>query len=272
MTERLQGLWDIDLKDPLKGRINKPRDKGLTMLIDKGLAVNELKDFLELNSEYIDFHKFSFGTSLIYPLEILKEKIRLIKNAGIDVYPGGTLFEIALIQNKVDKFLLRAKQLGFTAIEVSDGTISFSSKLRAEAISMAKSLELTVLTEVGKKDKQNALSLEEMKDQIEFDLNAGADYIIIEGRESGKGISIYDEEGSTDIEMLDDILSVVKNCEEKLIWESPLKKQQALLIERLGPNVNLGNIQVGEVFALEALRRGLRGDTLQDTLDLEIIR
>ncbi|MFW5981459.1 MAG: phosphosulfolactate synthase, partial [bacterium] len=190
MTDKLNSFRNIDIKDPIRGRLEKPRQYGLTMVIDKGMGINELKDFLALNSRYIDFHKFSFGTSLIYPSEILMKKIELIKEAGVDVYPGGTLFEIAFIQNRLEKYLFKVRELGFTAIEISDGTISFSSKLRAEAIALAKSLGFIVLTEVGKKEKDDSLSLKEMIDQIDFDLKAGSDFVIIEARESGKGITI----------------------------------------------------------------------------------
>ncbi|MEJ6950687.1 phosphosulfolactate synthase [Natronospora cellulosivora (SeqCode)] len=272
MAERFGGFWEIGLKSPIVGRVEKPRENGLTMVIDKGLGINSLNDFLELNSQYIDFHKLSFGTSLIYPMEVLKKKISIIKDSGVDVYPGGTLFEIAFIQNKLEKYLFRAKELGFTAIEISDGTISFPSKLRAEAIAMAKSLEFIVLTEVGKKDKNDSLSLDEMLEQINFDLSAGSDFVIIEARESGKDVSIYSEDGSADLESLEKIMLAVGESKEKIIWESPLKKQQVLLIERLGANVNLGNIQVEDVFALESLRRGLRGDTFKATLDKELLK
>lgn len=272
MTEVFGELWGIGLQTPIQGRIEKPRQCGLTMVIDKGLGFTALNDLLELNAKYIDFHKLSFGTSLLYPQDLLKKKINIIKKAGIDVYPGGTLFEIAFIQNKLEKYFFKAKELGFTAIEISDGTISFSSKLRAEAIALAKSIDFTVISEVGKKDKSDSLSLDEMIEQIDFDLSAGADFVIIEARESGKDITIYNEDGSVDMKMLDSILKSLAGCQEKLIWESPLKKQQTLLIEKIGSNVNLGNIQPGDVFALESLRKGLRGDTFKATLEKEFFK
>ncbi|MFW6022727.1 MAG: phosphosulfolactate synthase [Halanaerobiaceae bacterium] len=267
MRKNVENPWNIGLENPLKGRVEKPRNKGLTMIIDKGLGLSNIRDLLEVGHLYIDFIKFSFGTSLIYPSDVLREKIKLIKDYNIDVYPGGTLFEIAVTQNKVFEFFARAKQLGFTAIEVSDGTIDLSRSFRKEVIFEAKKMGFRVLSEVGKKDSENPLSLQEMQKQIKDDLLAGVDNIIIEGRESGKAISIYDESGEIDMEMLRGILRVVNNSSDVLIWEAPLKKQQVLLIEELGSNVSLGNIQPGEIFALESLRRGLRGDTLKLSLE-----
>ncbi|MFP4015786.1 MAG: phosphosulfolactate synthase [Halanaerobiales bacterium] len=271
MGKGKQSNWNIDLQDPLDGRLDKPRTQGLTMIIDKGLGLNELNDLLEVNNQYIDFIKFSFGTALIYPDEILKRKIEIIKKYQIDVYAGGTLFEVAVTQNSLNDYLFKARQAGFTAIEISNGTIYLSQKLRKEAIFKARSLGFKVLTEVGKKDRNSNLSLEEMKNQIKFDFASGTDYIIIEGRESGRAISIYDESGRIDLDKLKGILVAVEGSEDKLIWEAPLKSQQVFLINELGPNVSLGNIQPGDAMALEALRRGLRGDTFKCTLKKEFI-
>jgi phosphosulfolactate synthase len=259
--------WELNMETPITGRLVKPRDKGLTMIIDKGLGLNALADLLEIGGEYIDFLKFSFGTSFVYPNQILKEKISMIKDAQIDVYPGGTLFEVSINKNKLIEYLYRARELGFTAIEISNGTIELPSKLRRKAIMKAHSLGYKVLTEVGKKDKNNALSLKEMIYQIKSDISNGAYKVIIEGRESGKGVSIYQGDGSITQEMFQGIINGINGNVDNLIWETPLKSQQAYLISELGPDVNLGNIDVDSVVALEALRRGLRGDTFKFTLN-----
>ncbi|AZO93245.1 phosphosulfolactate synthase [Halocella sp. SP3-1] len=258
--------WGIDISDPLKGRVNKPRNKGLTMVLDKGVGPGELRDILKIAGDYIDILKFTFGTSLLYPDKVLCDKIKIALEYNIDVYPGGTLFEVALDQSKINDFLFRAKQLGFTAVEISNGTIDISPKLRRETIYKANSLGFKVFTEVGKKDKADALTVEEMQYQIKDDISAGAYRIIIEGRESGRGVSIYHEDGSIDMGMVDDILVTVGSNRDVLLWEAPLKKQQLSLIRKLGSNVNLGNIAVDEVLALETLRRGLRGDTFKFSL------
>ncbi|ACL70925.1 phosphosulfolactate synthase [Halothermothrix orenii] len=266
MDDRRYNGWELEMDCPIEGRVLKPRHKGVTMVLDKGLGIRALKDLLEIAGDYIDFLKFSFGTSFVYPHDILIEKIKLARLYGIEVFPGGTLFEVAASQGKVNEFLFRAKQLGFTTVEISNGTFDIGEKLRQESIIKASSLGFKVLTEVGKKDRNNPLTLEEMKTQIKEDIENGATKVIIEGRESGKGISIYRDDGSIDMKMLEGIVSSVPHNLDVIIWEAPLKKQQAVLINQFGPNVNLGNIRVDEVIALEALRRGLRGDTFKSTL------
>lgn len=265
-TERKNG-WEIEMDTPISGRSEKPRDKGLTMIIDKGMGLRELNDLLEIGGEYIDFLKLSFGTSYVYPRNILQEKIALIRQAKIDVYPGGTLFEVAVSKDSLVEYLYKGKELGFTAIEISNGTINLSSNLRRKAIMNAHSLGYKVLTEVGKKDKSNSLSVSEIVHQVKSDISNGAYKVIIEGRESGKGVSIYENDGSITREMVQGILNGINGNGDKLIWEAPLKSQQTFFINEMGPDINLGNIEVGSVIALEALRRGLRGDTFQHTLE-----
>ncbi|AGB41451.1 hypothetical protein Halha_1510 [Halobacteroides halobius DSM 5150] len=261
--------WNFDFEFPLVAREEKPRTQGLTMIIDKGLGIRETKDLLELATSYIDFWKLSFGTSALYPREILKKKIKLIKSYEIDIYPGGTFLEIAINQNKTSEYLNEAKELGFTAVEVSDGTLSLPISLRSNIIKQAKSLGFKVLTEIGKKDKNKEFKVNQMIKQLKKDVIDGADKIIVEARESGTGVSIYDQQGQADQFMLKKILLEAPNHND-IIWETPLKKQQVYFIRLLGNNVNLGNIDPREILALESLRNGLRGDTFKTILNDDV--
>ncbi len=258
MVYKDENGWHLDMEDPLQGR-----EDGLTMIIDKGLGLGFLEDLLEIAGAYIDIIKLSFGTSFVYPPSILEEKIKMVSSFGIDIYPGGTLFEAAYAQNRMDEFFFRAKELGFTAVEISNGTVDFKQATRYKAIEKARTLDFKVFTEVGKKDRNDPLSLPEMINQINEDRTADVYKILIEARESGRGISIYKEDGSIDDEMFAGIINILEGNEDLILWEAPLKKQQVRLINELGPQVNLGNIHPEEVIALECLRRGLRGDTLK---------
>ncbi|MCK8823861.1 phosphosulfolactate synthase [Fuchsiella alkaliacetigena] len=257
--------WEIDIKFPLQGRQKKPRQVGLTMVLDKGLGLTRTEDILNLADDYIDFYKLSFGTSALYKPELLKEKIELVTAYGIDIYPGGTYLEVAIKQDKLAEYLQRAKELGFSAIEVSDGTISLSSDLRSQTIKKAVKQGFKVLSEIGKKDKRVEFEIPKMLKQLKQDLDDGAYKVIVEARESGKGISIYDEQGKLEKRKLEQLLLGVDNKDD-VIWEAPLKSQQVELINTLGPNVNLGNIAPTEILALESLRVGLRGDTFRTAL------
>ncbi|MHB8928088.1 MAG: phosphosulfolactate synthase [Bacillota bacterium] len=250
---------------PIQGRSPKPRTNGLTMVIDKGLGLNETEDLLSLAGDYIDLVKISFGSSALYPPHVLRKKLDLIRAHGVDACPGGTLLEVALFQGILDRFLGWAADAGFTWLEVSDGTIEMGDDVRADCLRKAVGAGFKVVSEVGKKDAHHRLSPEETHRQMARDLAAGSFKVIVEARESGKGIGIFAADGSVKQDELELIVAGVSDP-KVILWEAPLKNQQEALILRFGPDVNLGNIQTNEVIALESLRVGLRGDTFKTCL------
>lgn len=261
--EKMSKPWEGIIKIPVEGRTSKPRKSGVTMVIDKGLGVRRLEDLIEMSGEYIDVIKLTFGTSAFYDESLLKRKNRMITEAHIDVMPGGTFLEVAVWQKVFDEYLDRTKDLGFSAVEVSDGTIEIDGKTRQDVIKKSLEKGLKVITEVGKKDPKEAPPISLMLQLIKEDMENGAFKVIIEAREAGKGVGIFDTEGKVRDEEIDNIIAGVEDT-NYLIWEAPLKNQQQALILRFGVNVNLGNIPADEILALEALRQGIRGDTLKE--------
>lgn len=247
---------------PERERAAKPRRRGLTMVIDKGLGLEQTGALLELAGEYIDFVKLGFGTAALYPERVLREKVALLRAHGVEPYPGGTFLEVAVLQGRLEEYLAASRELGFRTVEVSDGTIELGPRAREQAIRAARALGFTVITEVGKKDGARELDPVAARAQLEADLAAGAAAVILEGRESGKGVGVYDREGRLKLDLVERIVSGLPDP-GVILWEAPLKAQQQELIALFGPNVNLGNVAPDEVIALEALRRGLRADTLR---------
>ncbi len=254
--------WNGVIEMPVGGRASKPRQTGITMVIDKGLGIRRLEDLIETCGEFVDVIKLTFGTSAFYDEALLKRKNKIITSSNIDVMPGGTFLEVAIWQNSIEKYLDRAKDLKFSAIEISDGTIEMDRQVRRDTIKKSLDKGFKVITEVGKKDPKEVLPISLIHQLIKEDMQNGAFKVIIEAREAGKGVGIFDTEGKVKNEEIDNIIAGVKDT-DCLIWEAPLKNQQQALILRLGLNVNLGNIPGDEVLALEALRQGVRGDTLK---------
>lgn len=254
--------WEGVIRMPVSGRSRKPRTTGLTMVIDKNVGPRQLDDLLDIASDYIDVIKLTFGTSAFYDGKLLRKKNAKITERGIEVMPGGTFLEVAVWQGVVEEYLDRAEDLGFSAIEVSDGTIDIGLRTRAEIIRQSVDHGFKVITEVGKKDPHEVLPISLIHRLIGEDLENGALKVIIEAREAGKGVGIFDQEGRTRVDEMENIIAGVPDP-AVLIWEAPLKNQQQDLILRFGPNVNLGNIPPEEILALEALRQGVRGDTLK---------
>ncbi len=257
--------WQGYFSAPEPGRSMKPRTAGFTMVLDKGLGPNGVEDLVATAAAYVDFLKLSFGTSAFYSESVLRKKIEIATSAGVDIYPGGTFLEVMVWQNGYQRFLERARELGFTAIEVSDGTLEMTDDTRGDCIKRALDAGFKVVTEVGKKSPDEKIAISEMHRLIAHDLQLGAMMIIVEAREGGKGVGVFDKSGAVDEAEVEQITSGVDDP-TKLMWEAPIKNQQQFMILRFGNNVSLGNIPTTDVLAVEALRQGLRGDTLKRAL------
>jgi len=247
---------------PLPGRSVKPRNEGITMIIDKGLGLKAIQDVVDSAGDAIDFIKLTFGTSAFMSFDYLAQKVKIVKDANIYICPGGTFLEVSVWQGTYPKYLKRCKEIGFNAIEFSDGTIDIDMKTRVDCIKRAVDMGFKVVSEVGKKDPSEAIAIPKMHEEIAADLANGSFKVIVEAREAGKGVGIYDKDGKPKI---DEVEAITKGVDDitKLEWEAPIKDQQQFLILRFGPNVNLGNVPPEDILALEALRNGLRGDTLK---------
>lgn len=257
--------WDRAAAPPLKGRPVKPRTRGLTMIIDKGLGLAATDDLLTVAGHCIDYWKLAFGTPACYPFAVLREKVRRIRAAGIAVYPGGTFLEVALVQGRLAAFVDAARQAGFSHLEVSDGTVDMTAEVRRRVIGTLRDEGFSVVSEVGKKHPADRVATLRLHRQVLDDLASGVEKVIVEARESGKGVVIYDQYGRVDEDELEALVSDLPDP-YALIFEAPEVHQQQDLILRFGPAVNLGNVRPEDVLALEALRLGLRGDTLRASL------
>ncbi|TDF99230.1 phosphosulfolactate synthase [Paenibacillus piri] len=253
--------WHPQLKDPSSRRTEKPRRLGKTMVIDKGMGIHALDDLLQTAGAYVDMLKMGFGTSPLYKTDLLRKKIEMAKAGQILVYPGGTFLEVAIQQKKVDAYFDMVSYLGFDGMEISDGTIHVDRGLRNELIQRAKDSGFTVITEYGKKCWGSSIEIAELIETVIIDAEMGASLITIEGRESGKGVGIYDENGACKDDDIEQVLEQVPSS-DLLLWEAPQKEQQVHLLNMLGSNIHLGNIAPQDLISLEALRRGLRSDTL----------
>lgn len=250
----------------LPERPAKPRNSGLTMVMDKGLSIREAEDFISVGSEYTDFVKLGFGTSLITPG--FDKKIRIYKKAGVIPYFGGTLFEAFVIRNMFNEYVDFMTRYEVELVEVSDGSYDIERDKKLDYISRLAEM-FTVISEVGSKKADVVYTPDEWVTMMRAELNAGSVKVIAEARESGT-TGIYNEDGSINNKIISAITDQVKL--ENVLWEAPLKSQQAWFIKHFGANVNLGNIAPAEIIPLESLRLGLRGDTFFQFLPAELKR
>tara|TARA_B100001540_G_scaffold49940_2_gene45026 strand:- start:869 stop:1633 length:765 start_codon:yes stop_codon:yes gene_type:complete len=241
-------------------RTQKPRETGLTMMMDKGLSINDTKNFIDMAGEFTDIVKLGFGTSAISPH--IEEKINLYHDAGLLVYLGGTLFEAFIIRDMFLDYLELLKKWNITMCEVSDGSIEISHEKKCNYI-QELSKNFKVVSEVGSKDQNKLIAPYKWIQLMEKELEAGSWKVIAEAREGGN-VGIFNKGGDVRYDLIDEILTTIES--DNIIWEAPKKPQQVWFIKLLGANVNLGNIAWDEVIPLETLRLGLRGDTFFDYL------
>jgi phosphosulfolactate synthase len=243
----------------LPPRTAKPRRTGLTMLIDGGIPLGQFTDLVSSGAEYIDFVKFGWGTAVV--TSRLDPKIEVLRTHEIGHYFGGTLFEKFVLQGRFDDYRKLCLEHSCQHVEVSNGTISMSNSEKASYIRKLAD-DFTVVSEVGFKDpvRSEQLPPSMWVEYIREDLEAGAELVTLEARESGRS-GICRPDGALRFGLIEDVLASGIS-EQNLLFEAPTTALQAHFITRLGPDVNLGNIPAQSVIGLETLRLGLRADTL----------
>jgi len=241
-------------------RTQKPREKGYTMAMDKGLSVRQAEDFISVCGDYVDIVKLGWATSYVTPN--LDEKLNVYREAGIPFYFGGTLFEAFIVRNQFDAYRKVLDKYNMPFAEVSDGSIELDHDLKCEYIQKLKG-QVTVLSEVGSKDAEKIIPPYKWIELMQKELDAGAWKVIGEAREAGN-VGLFRSTGEVRSGLVQEILTKIPF--EKIIWEAPQKAQQVFFIKLMGANVNLGNIAPEEVIPLETIRLGLRGDTFDHFL------
>jgi phosphosulfolactate synthase len=240
----------------LPARSFKPRQQGVTHVLDRGLSVAEIDGLMEVAGASVDLVKLGWGTALA--TGNLEAKLDRYREHEIPVVLGGTLTEISIAQDRLEGLIGWLHELRLAHIEISDGTIELDHDRKLELIARLAS-EFTVLSEVGSKDNARIMAPYRWVEQIEQELEAGAWKVIAEARETGTA-GIYRPDGEVRMGLIDEIAHAVDPG--RVLFEAPRKDQQVWFVRRFGSNVNLGNIAPGDVLSLETIRLGLRSDTV----------
>ncbi|MFZ0040234.1 MAG: phosphosulfolactate synthase [Solirubrobacteraceae bacterium] len=253
----------MPMKDLLKlpQRTAKPRDEGITHVLDRGLSVADVDGLVEVAGDYIDLVKLGWGTGVA--TGNLEAKLERYRHHGIPVMFGGTLTELAITQDRLDGLVDWLHELGLDHIEISDGTINMEHDRKLELVSKLAE-EFTVLSEVGSKDNTRIMAPYRWVELIQAELEAGAWKVIAEARESGT-VGIFRHDGEVRMGLIDEIVHAVPP--ERILFEAPQREQQVWFVRRFGPDVNLGNITPDDVLSLETIRVGLRSDTAVADVD-----
>jgi phosphosulfolactate synthase len=245
------GFLDLPERSP------KPRERGLTHVLDKGLSCADVDGLMEVAGDAVDIVKLGWGTALV--TGNLAAKLERYRAHAIPVVLGGTLTEIALRDGRLDGLIAWCKELGIAHVEVSDGTIALQADRKREIVARL-ARDFTVFSEVGSKDDERIMAPYRWVEEIQAELAAGAWKVIAEARESGTA-GIFRPDGEVRMGLIDEIVHAIEP--DQIIFEAPQRAQQVWFLKRFGREVNLGNIAPGDVLSLETLRLGLRSDTME---------
>ena len=239
-------------------RTVKPRRRGITHIIDTGTPLAGIEALVEAYGAFVDVWKFGFGTA--YLDAAIASKIELLQAHDIKACPGGTLLEAAWWQGRSEEFFGWARALGFDCVEVSRGATGMPPSAKLALIAAARDHTFEVFAEVGSKDPGEPARPEQWLEEARRDIDSGAGWLVAEGRESGT-VGLYTADGLVRADLVVALEDLGR--EAPVVYEAPRREQQAWLVNHLGTNVNLANVSGDEVLAVEALRRGLRSDTLR---------
>ena len=239
----------------LPARAVKPRSRGVTHVLDSGLTPEATRAFLGHTGHLVDIVKVGWGIGYVDPA--LEERVDICAGYDCPVSLGGTLLELAALQDRVGELRDWALKVGITHVEVSNGLRALPAS-RKHALVRELAVDFVVLAETGAKEGNYPPTPAEWAQEMANDLEAGATWVIAEGRESGT-VGLYHPDQGIREELVTAIVDGIP--QDKVIFEAPDKSQQAWFVRQLGADVNLGNVAPGSVLSLETLRLGLRADT-----------
>lgn len=239
----------------LPKRTSKQRSFGITSIVDFGIPVGELRNFLGDYHEMIDFAKVGIGTAYVTPN--IESKLDLYKEFHVIPYVGGTFFEKCYFKDQLDDFFSYLTKLGLEWVEISAGVIDIPLEERLHLVAKLKN-DFHIIGEVGSKDGEKEIVLDEWNEELHALIETGCRYVTTEGRSSGTA-GIYSSDGEVKTDLIKDVIEHIDPT--KVIFEAPTAKQQMFFINQIGANVNLGNVNIQDILLLEAQRAGLRNET-----------
>ena len=246
---------------PVINRAEKPRSRGITFAEDayfSHLGLAGAKDLMQCAGDCIDIIKLAATTTRYQGREFLKQKIKIYRDHGVDVFVGGVFLELALSKGVLKDFVKEAQYLELTMLEVSDSAISMTLDQKVELVKWVKRAGFKVLAECGRKMADSALSVSATKHSIERLIDAGAFKVIVESDEMEHALN------SGNMSEVGDIAEMVLSVgPEHVILETPLGASYKIAreffmwaVQSFGSDVNLGNVSPDHVTLLEMIRRG----------------
>ena len=229
---------------------------------DPGYDPSTLDSHLEQSGHLLSTLKLSMACWQVANEASTRKKIASANRYGVPTCTGGGPFEVAYTFGRLPHFLDLCAQLGVRRIEAGEGFTDLALD-PAEIARQAHSRGLEVQFEVGKKHGGTFSSdvVQDLIDQGNRWLDAGAVEIVIEARESAAGVGVFDDAGNLLTDKADRFVDAFGL--ERATFEAPDKRSQFALLRHFGHGVRLSNVRLEEILRVEIFRRGLHSDAFQ---------
>ena len=239
--------------------IGVPEINPATSPFDPGYDLATLASHLEQSHHLMSILKVSMACWMIANEDVTRQKIASAKRYRVPTTTGGGPFEVAYVQGKLQQYLDLVADFGFTRIECGEGFTDISLNAQ-EIVNFANDRGLEVQFELGKKHSGafTQEAVEELISQGKRWLKAGAVQLVVEARESAKGVGLFDELGNLNVGFADRFVNAFGH--DVVMFEAPNKSSQFALLDHFGRNVHLCNVRLEELLRVEIYRRGLHSD------------
>jgi phosphosulfolactate synthase len=242
--------------------IGVPKLPPLISPFDPGYDPVTVESHLEQSAHLMASLKISMACWMIADEAATRRKIAAARAHNVPTVTGGGPFEVAVAQGQLEAYLDLCAGLGITRIECGEGFTTLTMEPRA-IVKMAHERGLAVQYEMGKKH-EGPFTLQVLEETIERGhvwLDAGAEQLVVEARESALGVGLFDERGTFNAGYADRFAKEFGL--DKAVFEAPNKPSQFALLDHFGQHVHLSNVRLEEVLRVEIYRRGLHSDAFE---------
>jgi phosphosulfolactate synthase len=240
-------------------KIGVPEIAPATSPFDPGYDPLTLEGHLEQSSHLMSLLKISMACWIVAKESATRRKVAAAKKHNVPTVTGGGPFEVAVAQGELPAYLDLCADIGVTRIECGEGFTDMPLPA-SDVIKMAHDRGLEVQFELGKKHTGAFTEsvITELIEQGKRWLDAGALQLVVEARESAKGVGLFDDKGEFNPAYADRFAQAFGF--QTVIFEAPNKPSQFALLDHFGREVHLCNIRLEEVLRVEIYRRGLHSD------------
>jgi phosphosulfolactate synthase len=236
-----------------------------TSPFDPGYDPLTLEGHLEQSAHLMSILKISMACWMIADESATRRKTAAARKHKVPAVTGGGPFEVAVAQGQLPAYLDLCADIGVTRIECGEGFTDMSLP-PAQVVKMAHERGLEVQFELGKKHTGafNDAIVHQLIDQGRRWLDAGALQLVVEARESARGVGLFDNDGNFNAAFADRFAQAFGL--DIILFEAPNKPSQFRLLDHFGPQVHLCNVRLEELLRVEIYRRGLHSDAFSNPI------